>query len=323
LFKSFFFVPTEKLEKDRPGLDLRAEFDTVLGFFETSARGVRLTMQKRANKLSQLEMRAHLAGGKELEATMRLKPGRPRYLIAESDDAGQVFKLVGFLPHALGGNLQLEVNIDGKGLAERTGVLSVRNFYLLGDAVSVEGPPGPRGRKRSVVREKFEFDRMRVPFSVGAGQFVLNNGSLDGPLMSATMSGRVDFRTRKVYLTGTFTPLAALNKMFSEVPIVGDLLTGPKREGVFAWNFGVQGGLENPQVIVNPFSGLAPGPFRDVFPILPEEPPPPTRKGSKRSGSGARASGSPVAGPGEPGSLFPTSPDVSDGWISEQAGAKK
>jgi hypothetical protein len=320
LFKSFFFVPPEKQgDKDRPGLDLHAEFETVIGYFETSARGVSLSMQKRANKLNVLDMHASLAGGKQLDAVVRPEPGRPRTLIARSNDAGQVFKLVGFLPHALGGDLNLEVNIDGKGLAERTGVLSVRSFYLLGDAVSVEGPPGPGGRKRAVVREKFEFDTLRVPFAVGAGQFVMNKAAIDGPLMSATMDGRVDFRTRKVQLTGTFTPLAAVNKMFSELPIMGDLLTGPNREGVFAWNFGVHGGLENPQIIVNPFSGVAPGITRELFPILPEEPPPPPRKGSKRStDSGTRSSGSPVTRPGEPGSLFPTAPDVGDGWNSEK-----
>jgi hypothetical protein len=238
-------------------------------------------------------------------------------LIAKSNDAGQVFKLVGFLPHALGGDLNLEVNIDGKGPAERSGVLTVKSFHLLGDAVSVEVPSGPKGRKSTVVREKVEFTSLRVPFAVGAGQFVMNNAGIDGPWMSATMAGRVDFRTRKVYLTGTFTPVSGLNKMFSDFPILGDLLTGPNREGVFAWNFGVHGGLENPQIKVNPLSGLAPGAFREIFPILPEEEPPAPKKGGKRSSdSGARASGSAVTRPGEPGSLFPSAPDVGDGWVS-------
>jgi hypothetical protein len=316
LFKSFFFVPTEKADHERPGLDLHAEFGTVLGFFETSARNVRLSMQKRHHKLTQLEMRAGLAGGKYLEAVVRPDAGRARYLIAKSNDAGQVFKLVGFLPHALGGDLNLEVNIDGKGAAERTGILQVRTFYLLGDAVSVEGVAGPGGRKRAVVREKIEFDLLKVPFSVGAGQFVMRSAGIKGPLMSATMNGGIDFRTKRVQLTGTFTPLAAVNQMFSDIPLLGDLLTGPNREGVFAWNFGVKGGLENPEIIVNPFSGVAPGFTREMFPIIPEESPPPPRK-SKRSDSGAKASSSAVTRPGDPGSLFPSSPDVGDGWNSE------
>jgi hypothetical protein len=325
LFRTFFFIPTEKPGKVRPGLDLHAEFDTVLGFFETSARGVRLSMQKRGIKVMQLDARATLAGGKQLEASVRPQPGHPRTLIARSNDAGQVFKLVGFMPHAVGGDLNLEVNLDGKGLAERMGMLKASHFYLLGDAVSYEGPGdgGPGARRRNVVREKIEFDTLRAPFSVGNGQFVigdprLGDAHIDGPLISATMSGRVDFRTRKVHVVGTFTPLAALNKIFSDVPLVGDIMSGPKREGMFAWNYALQGGLENPQVVVNPMSGVAPGFTREFFPILPQEPAPPARKsGGAHPESGARASSSRVARPGAPDSIFPTAPDVSDGWISE------
>jgi hypothetical protein len=317
LFRSFFFVPLEK-QKDIAGLDLKAEFDTVLGFFETSARGVRLSMSKRANKLNQLDMRAGLAGGKQLDASVRAEAGRPRILVARSNDAGQVFKLVGFLPHAIGGDMSLEVNLDGKGLAERTGLLAANRFSLLGDAISVEGPQGPGpggGRRRTVVRERIEFDSLRAPFSVGSGQFVLQNARIDGPLMSATMSGRVDFRTRKVHVVGTFTPLAALNKILSDVPLVGDIMTGPKREGMFAWNYALQGGLENPQVVVNPMSGVAPGFTRELFPILPvPEPAPPPRKG-RGSSTGARAS-STVARPAAPKGASAAAPDVSDGWVS-------
>ena len=310
LFRSFFFVPTEK-QKERPGLDLRAEFDTVLGFFETSARSVRLSMQRRGTRLVHLDARAALAGGKQLEAGVRAESGRARTLVAKSNDAGQVFKLVGFLPHAVGGDMNLEVNLEGRGPAERTGLLTASRFHLLGDTLSVEGPPGagPSSRRRTVVRERIEFDSLRAPFSVGHGQFVLQDARIDGPMMRATMSGRVDFRTRKVHVVGTFTPLAALNRILSEVPLLGDIMTGPKREGMFAWNYALQGGLENPQIVVNPVSGVAPGFTREFFPIIPEEPAPAPRKGSGRLEPGARASSSPVARPG-------AAPDVSDGWIS-------
>ena len=116
-----------------------------------------------------------------------------------------------------------------------------------------------------MVRQKIEFDSLRAPFSVGYGQFVLQDARIDGPMMRATMSGRVDFRTRKVHVVGTFTPLAALNRILSDVPLLGDIMTGPKREGMFAWNYALQGGLENPQIVVNPVSGVAPGFTREFF----------------------------------------------------------
>jgi hypothetical protein len=210
------------------------------------------------------------------------------------------------------------------------GTLTASRFYLLGDAISVENLPssGPGPRRRNVVREKVEFDSLRAPFSVGNGQFVLQDARIDGPLMSATMSGRVDFRTRKVHVVGTFTPLAALNKIFSDVPLVGEIMSGPKREGVFAWNYALQGGLENPQIVVNPMSGVAPGFVREFFPILPDEPSAPPRKGTTgapRAEPGARASSSPVARPLSPDGPPPAAPDVSEGWLSEaqKAGSSK
>jgi hypothetical protein len=312
LFQSFFDVniAPDKGAKQRPGVDLRAEIETVVGFYETSLRGVRLSMQKRAGKMTQLEVRGTLAPNKQFEAGLRHEPGRPRLLVAKSSDAGQTFKLVGFYPHAVGGDMSLEVNLDGQGVAERTGILTASRFHVLGDTISVQNLPNSDSpSRRNVVRERFEFDVLRAPFSVGHGQFVLDNASIQGPLVSATMVGKLDFRTRMLQVGGTFTPLSTLNKMFSEIPLFGELLTGPKREGVFAINYALQGGLENPQLIVNPFSAVTPGITREFMQIAPQDPrivPRKQQPGSKNDG-GVRASSSPVAGPG----------NVQDGWSSD------
>jgi len=332
LFRSFFLNPAaEKPGKNRPGLDLRAEFDTVLGFFDTSLRTVRVSMQRRAGKLTQLDARGTLveargtsAGNKQLEAGVYSESGRPRLLVAKSNDAGQTFKLVGFLPHAVGGDMSLEVNLDGRGAAERTGELSATRFHLLGDEVGSFAGTEPGARRRSVLREKVPFDLLRIPFSVGHGQFVLKDARLEGPAASATGTGRIDFRTKRLHVVGTFTPVAGLNQIFRDIPLFGDIITGPKREGMFAWNFRLQGGLQNPQIEFNPLSGVAPGFTREFFPIMPEEPRAVPRKGpsGSRLEPSSRASSSPVSGPG--GVLPPTS-DVTDGWLSEtdKAGAKK
>ena len=176
-------------------------------------------------------------------------------------------------------------------------MLTAQRFYVLGDAISVQNLPDSPSR-RNVVRERFEFDTLRAPFSVGHGQFVLHSAAIEGPLVSATMQGKLDFRTRKLAVGGTFTPLSTLNKMFSEIPLFGDLLTGPKREGVFAISYAMQGNLENPQLIVNPLSAVTPGITRELMQIAPQDPrivPRKQQPGSK-TGGGVRASSSPVAG---------------------------
>ena len=154
--------------------------------------------------------------------------------------------------------------------------------------ISVQNLPqrNSAAARRKVVREKFEFDTLRAPFSVGHGQFVLHNAAIEGPLVSATMLGKLDFRTRVMQVGGTFTPLSTLNKMFSEMPLVGDIVTGPKREGVFAMTYALQGGLENPELVVNPFSAITPGITRELMQITPSDPrivprKPPTGKNEK------------------------------------------
>ena len=124
LFRAFFDVGKfDQGAKVRPGLDLRAEVETVVGYSDTTLRKVRMTLQKRANKLTGLDVRGILEGGKPFAAILQPEPGKPRRLRAESLDAGQLFKLVGFYPNAVGGLMTLDVNLDGDGPAERVGTL--------------------------------------------------------------------------------------------------------------------------------------------------------------------------------------------------------
>jgi hypothetical protein len=169
-----------------------------------------------------------------------------------------------------------------------------------------------------VVREKVPFNILRLPFSVGQGQFMLKDARLEGPVFSATGTGTIDFRTKRVHVSGTFTPVAGVNQMFRDIPLLGELLNGPKGEGMFAWNFALQGGLESPQITFNPLSGIAPGFTRDFFPIMPEEPRTFPRKGAgSRTEPGARASSSLAKGPSEADEPAPG--DISEGWLSEKA----
>jgi hypothetical protein len=322
LFQSFFDlnVAPDRGAKQKPGVDLRATFDTVVGFYETSLRGVSLTMHKRAGKMTFHDARGTFPGGRKddplrFEAKLQEVPNRPRMMVAKSNDAGQAFKLAGFYPHAVGGEMNLEVNLDGQGVAERTGLLTATNFQVLGDTISVQNLPDSPSR-RKVVRERFEFDSLRAPFSVGHGQFVLHDASIQGPLVSATMLGKVDFRSRNLLVGGTFTPLSVLNKMFSEIPLFGDLLTGPKREGVFAINYALQGNLENPQLVVNPLSAVTPGFTRELMPMGPQDPRIVPRKQpqpNNKNDSGTRSSSAPVSGPGMTSDVK----DAGTGWSSD------
>lgn len=284
-FRSLFSVGSTTQGRDqapgRPGLDLTADIDTVLGFSELSLKRLKLRLSQRGQQIVALDASGVLDSGQPLLAQLRVEAGKRRVLLAESPDAGNTFKLTGFYPNIIGGHMNLEVDLDGRGAAQRTGILWVQNFRVLGDVIVTEStgsgedsrPPGevrrPRGGQR-VVRQRIDFERMRVPFSVGHGQFVMHNAYVIGPLVGATVRGRLDFNTQRMSLNGTYVPLSGLNRALSGIPIIGDVLTGPRGEGVLGITFAVDGDMTNPQVTVNPLSIVAIGILREIFQMGPE-----------------------------------------------------
>jgi hypothetical protein len=151
---------------------------------------------------------------------------------------------------------------------------------------------------------------MKVPFSIGSGQFVFNDAYIRGPLIGATLRGKVDFRQQTVNIGGTYVPLSGLNSAVGAIPVLGLLLAGPQGEGVLGITFAVQGPSANPQVVLNPFSFVAPGIFREIFQMTPEqfrvdprrdaEPPPAARRPERAVRSSSTPPGAPAAPPAFP-----------------------
>jgi hypothetical protein len=113
---------------------------------------------------------------------------------------------------------------------------------------------------------------MRAPFSVGYGQFVLEEAYVKGPLLGANLRGKVDFRTKRVNFGGTYIPLQGLNGALGGIPVLGQIISGAQGEGIFGMTFAVQGPTSDPQVIVNPLSLVAPGIFREMFQMTTNDP---------------------------------------------------
>ncbi len=69
---------------------------------------------------------------------------------------------------------------------------------------------------------------------------------------------------KSIDLKGSVAPIKLISKIISIVPAVGELLTGLKKEGLFAGQFQMVGLIENPKVKLNTMS-FAPGILRDLF----------------------------------------------------------
>lgn len=262
------------------GVDLTAEIGTVIGHSEVSLRDYKLKVSQRNGTLVSLEGTGTLDGGHPFAVFMGGE-GR-RKLFSESTDAGQTFKMAGFYPNIQGGRMRLEVDLEARGAAEKSGVLWVEDFRVLGDPIisevysSAEGGTAAAGRQRKrqgqQQREVFEFQRMRVPFSVGHGQFVLGDSQIRGPLLGASIRGRVDYNTQRVNLGGTYVPLQGINSAFCDIPLFGPIVSGLDCQGVFGITYAIQGTMAQPQVLVNPLSMLTPGILRGIMEMTAPNP---------------------------------------------------
>ena len=338
LFRALVSINASEANRIRPlrpcaGLDLEASIGTILGHSDVALRDVFLRMSERDDKLTALRVEGTLDGGQPLKVLLRQQADQPRVVYADSTDAGQAFRLVGFYPNLRGGRVRLEVNLDGKGAASKTGVLSVDEFKILGDPVVAEvfsGAPesvsGGAASKR-VTREEFEFDHLRIPFSAGHGQFVLEESYLRGPVLGATVRGKIDHVTQRLSLGGTYVPLQGINSALCGIPIVGQIITGIKCEGLLGITYAIQGPISKPQVVVNPFSMVAPGIFREIFQMTNPDPKVQVRDDPKPAvpvEARVRASSSEVSGGAAVRSapVRPATAETIDGWSSQSAPAK-
>jgi hypothetical protein len=322
-----------RLKPLRPaaGMDIEADVGNMLGHNEVSMRNVKLRVQERADKLTALSAEGMLDGGKPLLALLKRDASGQRVLYAESMDAGQAFKLAGFYKSIVGGRVRLEVNLDGRGAADKTGILWVDNFRVLGDPIvsevisSAEGSSGQSGSDR-VVREVYDFDRMRVPFSAGHDQFVLEESYIRGPIVGATVRGKADFRSQRLDLGGTYIPLQGINSALCAIPLLGAIITGPKCEGVVGLTFAVQGPMARPTVLVNPLSMLTPGILREIMQMTNPSQKVQARENSKNSVPADQRTGSSSASPVRSsggGSAGGSGSQTIDGWTSETKEPKK
>ncbi len=279
LFSAGQLVEDGSAEPDDPfGIDFTAKIGRVVGFYDTTATDVDVMLKKRDGRLIALRGKGNLNGKQPAGAELEMK-NNARILKAEALNAGAAFRLVGFYRSIEGGEASLQVNMDAGGPGTKSGTLWARDFNVVGDSVVADVLTDPSStavlgqNKRPVAQSKITFKRLRAPFVVGAGKFRLRDAYVNGPQLGATLRGTVDFKSQTVDLGGTYVPLYGLNSALGAVPILGKLLVGRQGEGVVGITFAIKGKLEDPTVLVNPMSVMAPGIFRQIFDFTGSVPP--------------------------------------------------
>ncbi len=212
-----------------------------------------------------------LAEGKSL--TMRITPsanGNSRDFNIVSGNAGAALRFAGLYSNVQGGDMIMRASLPNDPSAQVSGQLVMKDFRLVDDRIARRiVSTDPRTNDRQPPAQGDYFQRFNMPFTRQDGVLTIGESYINGPVVGATLRGQVDFNRDTINLAGTYVPLYALNNLLSNVPVVGQILTGGRNEGLLAVTFAIQGSLSDARVIVNPISAVAPGLLRKLFDFGP------------------------------------------------------
>ncbi|SFS48225.1 AsmA-like C-terminal region [Sulfitobacter marinus] len=208
---------------------------------------------------------ANLNGGTPVAGRVAPKNGRSAIQLV-SADAGGVLRSANMLKQVRGGNLTLTLlpvgtggAFDGRAQITDVAIQDAPAIAALVNAVSVVG------LVNELNGDGIYFDTVEADFRMTPNRVTLSEASATGASLGISMDGVYATDTGRMALQGVISPVYLLNGL-------GSFLTR-KGEGLLGFNYSLGGTAENPDVSVNPLSGLAPGFLRNILrapaPALP------------------------------------------------------
>lgn len=221
-------------------------------------------------KFNQMEMDAVAGKG---DVYLRYKPdgAGKRVFRLEADDAGATLKAFDLYKGVRGGKLVI-YGQPIRGVFDRNlvGVAEITDFKVV-DAPALAqllGAMSLPGLTQTLNGEGLGFTKMEANFDwlyrPNGSLLVLKDGRTSGNSLGLTFDGSFDHAAQTLDVSGTIIPLSGVNKMISDIPLVGDLLTGGTG-ALIAATYTMKGASAAPKVSVNPLSVLTPGILRRIL----------------------------------------------------------
>ncbi|MFM9890990.1 MAG: AsmA-like C-terminal domain-containing protein [Rickettsiales bacterium] len=210
-----------------------------------------------------------VAGRSKVRGVINRKLGRRQFTLTASH-AGDLLKALDVSDRLLDGTLEFAGPYDDSKVPPALNAhLNIENFRLknaqiLGRILTVTSLTGVQNL---LTGSGISFNKMVADIHQRAGIVTIKKGKANGASIGITAEGKIDTNTTGLKIKGVVVPAYALNSILSNIPLIGELVGGDG-EGLIAFNYGVQGTLDNPQVGVNPLSGLTPGFLRGIFGVF-------------------------------------------------------
>lgn len=247
-------------------VSLIADIETVqAGRVRYGAVG--LAMEADEAGLQRLNLQAALPRG-GVSLAVSPQPGGMRLLTAQSADAGAVLTTLGGFGTITGGTMELQGVLPPAGTPGGVqGQLVASGFRLeqMPLLARILAAGSLEGLGSLFSGQGIDFERLEVDYAFADGLLEMREGRVAGPSLGLTWTGVVDTSGERLNLSGTILPSYGLNSLLGNLPVVGELLTSRRGEGIVGVTFAAEGQFNATRVTANPLSALAPGVFRRMF----------------------------------------------------------
>ena len=215
-------------------------------------------------------------GRNQLSTAIKQAPNRTRNFALRSSDAGLVFRALDLYTSVQGGDLTVDATFDDtKPGSPLSGEISASKFRIVNAPVlaRILTLGSLTGISDTLTGEGIFFDTLKLPFRATGHRIHVEDARMSGPAIGLTMNGQVDRSANVAQMEGTLVPAYTVNSVLGKVPLLGPLIVGREGEGIFGFTYAVKGNIDDPSVIVNPLSAIAPGFLRRIFEFSSTLPP--------------------------------------------------
>jgi hypothetical protein len=262
---------------------LVADIGEATGHHGSLFRDVTINMVQVGRQLWSMDLSATDGDAAPVNVTIGPDASGQRILNGHSSNAGMVLRALDFTRSMRGGDLRVTGSYDdSKPGSPLSGNLRIDKFRIvdapvLANILTLGSLTGIGDTMRG---EGIFFERLDLPFAFTENRIHVKDARMSGPAIGLTADGQIDRAEDRLDIEGTLVPAYTINSFLGQVPVLGPLIVGREGEGVFAITYGVRGKTDDPTVIANPLSALAPGFLRRLFefgatlpPELPSGPP--------------------------------------------------
>lgn len=245
--------------------------ETMLADNGQTVKGAKTYMETDTDgDITRLEMDGDV--GKQGKLFVRFRPdaGGKRTFRLETDDAGSVLYAFGLYENIHGGTLVIYGEPKGGDLrGDLFGSMRMENFRVvkapaLASLLSLMslGGLGDLLSNQGLVFSKLESD-FEWRFRPTGNLLIIKDGKTSGSSVGLTFEGVVDRGKKTTDVSGTIIPMTEINSIIAKIPLLGNILGGDT--GLIAATYTMKGPSNDPSVMVNPLSVLAPGFLRRIL----------------------------------------------------------